>query len=62
MALTAAVDREEDVGSLCLNRSKWLMCSQVQGGGSYRARWEITSALIKMFIVWVDVHGLVVKS
>lgn len=26
MALTTAVDREEDVESLCLNRSNWLIC------------------------------------
>lgn len=26
LALTTAADREEDVGSLCLNRSNWLIC------------------------------------
>lgn len=34
--------------------------SQVQGGGSYKQRREIMRALIKMFIVWIDMYGVVV--
>lgn len=34
--------------------------SQVQGGGSSKQRWEITRALIKMFIVWIDMYGVAV--
>lgn len=34
--------------------------SQVQGGGSSKQRWEITRALIKMFIVWIDMYGVTV--
>lgn len=34
--------------------------SQVQGGGSYKQRWEIMRALTKMFIVWIDMYVAVV--